>query len=113
MRKAGRFIQIPGSGSSASLVASTASPTRSGSAVLLLDAATLFMNAIAPAELVVADCGTSVPLSAMGASLLPPPPHAVNNNELAAKLSALRRHVFGFMVTPWSRRFTASPAAAC
>jgi hypothetical protein len=96
-----------------SLVASTASPTRSGSAVSLLDAATPFMNAIAPAELVIADCGTSVPLSATGADPLPPPPHALNNNELAAKLAALRRHVFDFMVTPWLRRFTASPAAVC
>jgi hypothetical protein len=101
MRETGCLIQIPGSGSSVSLVASTASPTRSGSAVLLLDAVTLFMNAIAPAELVIADCGTSVPVSATGPGPLPPPPHAVNNNELAARLAALRRHVFGFMVTPW------------
>jgi hypothetical protein len=96
-----------------SLVASTASPTRKGEAVLSLDAATLFMNAIAPAELVIADRGTSVPSSATGAGPPPPPPHAVNNSALTAKLAAVRRHVMGFIAIPFGGRFTASPAAVC
>jgi hypothetical protein len=49
------------SGSSVSVVANTTSPSCKGSAVSAEDATTILTNAVAPAALVVADVGTSVP----------------------------------------------------
>ena len=57
-------------------------------------AATLLTKASAPAELAIADCGTSVPSikgSAVDVAPLPPPPHALNRSELAARLAAVRK----------------------